>query len=222
MAALRIFARSFDKNANDADDLAQETLAKAFAGLDRFDQGIRLTSWRFTITRNPFCTKVGIAKRAAPGAERCVVESGVALSPQEWALHAKQLEEACNLWPEPYRIALDRLVVEERSCEVAAEQFGCAIGTAKSRINRATRRLAKHWTITVFFAKARQLGKPSCFSEASRREPWRCRRSRLPCRTAQSRQMRLSCSACRRAQRRKEGFWRQAARQAERPLRRQY
>ncbi|GES43866.1 RNA polymerase sigma factor [Rhizobium dioscoreae] len=142
--ALRAFARSFHRNASDADDLVQETLAKALANLNQFDRGTRLKSWLFTIMRNTFCTKFRIARREAPGITKCVSGAGVAAPSQEWAIRAKEMEEACNLLPEPYRVVLEYVVIEGRSYDAAAEKFGCAIGTVKSRLSRARQQLAAH------------------------------------------------------------------------------
>ena len=140
--ALHAFARSFHRNSSDADDLVQETLAKALANMAQFDHGTRLKSWLFTIMRNTFCTKVRIAKREAPGNKKCISGSGIVLPSQEWTVRAKELEAACNLLPDPYRVVLEYVVIEGRSYDAAAEKFGCAIGTVKSRINRARQQLA--------------------------------------------------------------------------------
>ncbi|NTF46578.1 MULTISPECIES: sigma-70 family RNA polymerase sigma factor [Rhizobium] len=142
--ALRAFARRFHRNSIDAEDLVQETLARALAHLNQFDRGTRLKSWLFTIMRNTFCSKFRIAKREAPGSKKCVSGDGVALPSQEWSLRAKELEAAYDLLPEPYRVALEYVVIEGRTYDAAAERFGCAVGTVKSRINRARQRLAAH------------------------------------------------------------------------------
>lgn len=140
--ALRAFARTFHRNSSDADDLVQETLTRALANLEQFDPGTRLKSWLFTIMRNTFCTKFRIAKREGPGAKKCVSGVGIAQPPQEWTIRAKELERACNRLPEPYRAVLEYVVIEGRSYDDAAQKFGCAIGTVKSRINRARKQLA--------------------------------------------------------------------------------
>lgn len=140
--ALRAFARTFHRNASDADDLVQETLAKALANLNQFDRGTRLKSWLFTIMRNTFCTKFHIAKREAPGNKKCISGEGIAPPSQEWTIRAKELQQACDLLPEHYRVVLEYVVIEGRSYDDAAEKFGCAIGTVKSRVNRARQQLA--------------------------------------------------------------------------------
>ena len=75
MPALRSFAHTFHRNATDADDLVQETLLKALANLDKFQEGTNLKSWMFTIMRNTFCTRAKLAKREAPGREEVAVRS---------------------------------------------------------------------------------------------------------------------------------------------------
>jgi len=51
---LRAFARSLCGNPEMADDLAQETLVKAWQARDMFTAGTNLKAWLFTILRNQF------------------------------------------------------------------------------------------------------------------------------------------------------------------------
>src|SRR3546814_4636141 len=53
---LRAFARSLTGRADPADDLAQETLLKAWAARDRYAPGTRMKSWTFVILRNSYLT----------------------------------------------------------------------------------------------------------------------------------------------------------------------
>jgi RNA polymerase sigma factor (sigma-70 family) len=140
--ALRSFARTFHRNPSDADDLVQETLVKALANLEHFHEGTRLKSWMFTIMRNTFCTKFRISSREAPGRERCISGEGVIEPTQEWTIRGKELLTAWEILPENYRSILEYVVVDGRSYEDAAVKFGCAVGTVKSRINRARHYLA--------------------------------------------------------------------------------
>ena len=48
---LRAFARSISGDRDRADDLVQETLAKAIANKDKFTEGTNLTAWLITILR---------------------------------------------------------------------------------------------------------------------------------------------------------------------------
>ena len=54
VASLRAFALSLTRNPDDADDLVQETVVKAWAAYDRFEPGTNLQAWLFTMLRNRF------------------------------------------------------------------------------------------------------------------------------------------------------------------------
>ena len=52
--ALRAFARTLCGNATAGDDLAQETLLKAWSARDSFEMGTNMKAWTFMILRNLF------------------------------------------------------------------------------------------------------------------------------------------------------------------------
>lgn len=135
--ALRAFARTFCRNPADADDLAQETLTKALANLDKFEPGTRMKSWLFTIMRNTFYTRVRIAAREAPGAAECVSDRPAMEATQEWSVRGGEVRDAINRLPPHQREVLVLIGVLGMSYEEAAEICGCAVGTIKSRLNRA-------------------------------------------------------------------------------------
>lgn len=135
--ALRAFARSFCRNPNDADDLVQETLVKAIANIDKYEEGTRLKSWLFTIMRNTFYTRIRVAKREAPGDADCVASQPIVLATQEWTLRGQEVEAAIERLSPSHREVLILIGMHGVSYEEAAEICGCAIGTVKSRLNRA-------------------------------------------------------------------------------------
>ena len=139
--ALRAFARTFCQNQNDADDLVQETLVRALAHVDHFQEGTRLKSWMFTIMRNTFCTRYRISRREAVGVTECISSQESVQPEQEWRLRGHELEAACSHLPDKYRSAFEFIFIDGRSYEEAAEHFHCPIGTIKSRVNRARRHL---------------------------------------------------------------------------------
>ena len=55
---LRAFARGLCGRADLADDLVQETAAKAWAARDRFTEGTSLKAWTFTILRNHYLNEI--------------------------------------------------------------------------------------------------------------------------------------------------------------------
>lgn len=134
--ALRAFARTFCRDPHDADDLVQETLAKAIANLDKFEDGTRLKSWLFTIMRNTFYSRIRITNREVLGAADNLPEPAVAAT-QEWSMRGLEVREAVERLPPNYREVLVLIGVLGMSYEETAVICGCAMGTIKSRLNRA-------------------------------------------------------------------------------------
>lgn len=54
--SLRPFALRLTKDADDADDLLQETMLKAFTNHEKFADGTNLKAWLYTIMKNTFIT----------------------------------------------------------------------------------------------------------------------------------------------------------------------
>lgn len=135
--ALRAYARALCKNAADADDLVQDTLVKALSNIDKFEQGSRLRAWLFTIMRNTFLTNTKVRARESTGGEDCVSASPVSQPTQEWYVRGKELMAAVDRLPPHYREMIILVVMLGESYETAATICNCAIGTVKSRVNRA-------------------------------------------------------------------------------------
>ncbi|CDX43310.1 RNA polymerase, sigma-24 subunit, ECF subfamily [Mesorhizobium sp. SOD10] len=135
--ALRAFARSFCRIPDDADDLVQETLTKALGNLDKFEPGTRLKSWLFTIMRNTHYTRVKAAAREAPGLLDCASSRPISEATQDWSLRSKEVYGAIQKLPAHQREVLMLIGVLGVSYEETAEICDCAVGTVKSRLNRA-------------------------------------------------------------------------------------
>lgn len=141
--ALRAFARRFYSAKADADDLVQETLMKALANLDRFKVGSSVKTWMFTIMRNAFCTRYRLAKREAPGTKDCVALSRSIDASQETAVVMDELARALDRLPRHQRDAVIGVALHGESYEALAAKEGCAVGTIKSRLNRARLQLTE-------------------------------------------------------------------------------
>jgi RNA polymerase sigma-70 factor (ECF subfamily) len=135
--ALRAFARTFCRNPSDADDLVQETLMKALANLDKFERGTKLKSWLFTIMRNTFYTRSRILGREAPGLEENVSGDMAIEASQEAAARTREVQRALQKLPPHYREVLTLVAILGESYEATAAICDCAVGTVKSRLNRA-------------------------------------------------------------------------------------
>lgn len=55
-SSLKPFALKLTKDMEDANDLLQETLLKAFTNRDKFAEGTNLKAWMYTIMKNTFIT----------------------------------------------------------------------------------------------------------------------------------------------------------------------
>jgi RNA polymerase sigma factor (sigma-70 family) len=139
--ALRAFARTFYRDINDADDLVQVTLVRALSSVHQFQAGTAMKSWLFTIMRNAFYTKVKVDARQAPGKGHCASIKPIVDPPQEWSACGKELANAISRLPEQQREVIMLIGVLGVSYEEAAEICNCAVGTIKSRLNRARNRL---------------------------------------------------------------------------------
>jgi RNA polymerase sigma factor (sigma-70 family) len=143
LPALRAFARTFHRDRDEADDLVQETLTKGLANLHQFQPGTSMKSWLFTIMRNTFYTRVKRSQRETPGAAECVSGRPAGNQTQEWSTRGREIAEAIQRLPLEQREILLLVGVLGQSYEEAAEICGCAMGTVKSRLNRARLRLLR-------------------------------------------------------------------------------
>jgi RNA polymerase sigma-70 factor (ECF subfamily) len=139
---LRAFALSFCKSADQADDLVQETLVKAWHNQASFIEGTNLMAWLFTILRNIYFSQYRKRKREVPDSDG-IYASTLAVEPGQTShMEMLELRVALAYLPDNQREALLLGAVGHSYAEVA-EICGCAIGTVKSRVNRARRLLAE-------------------------------------------------------------------------------
>ena len=141
--ALRAFAWSLSHNGSDADDLVQDTLIKAWTNRDKFELGTNLRAWLFTILRNTYYTNV-LRRRREVRDEQGEYAGALRAAPtQDWSVAMRSLQAALQQLPDEHREALILVGAAGMSYEEAAEICGCALGTIKSRVNRARARLLK-------------------------------------------------------------------------------
>ncbi|HEX3407419.1 MAG TPA: sigma-70 family RNA polymerase sigma factor [Caulobacteraceae bacterium] len=141
--ALRAFAWSISRNGSEADDLVQDTLIKAWSHRDKFETGTNLRAWLFTILRNTYSTAVVRRRREVRDEDDQLARSLTAPPTQEWGLAIRALQVALDQLPVEHREALILVGAAGLSYEEAAQICGCALGTIKSRVNRARNRLLK-------------------------------------------------------------------------------
>ena len=140
---LRAFAISLCGNIDRADDLVQETLMRALANLSSFEPGTNMSAWLFTILRNLFRSEYRKRRREVEDADGAYAASLASLPEQTSRLEINEFREALKSLPPEQRESLILVGASGFSYEEAAQICGCAIGTIKSRVNRARTRLAE-------------------------------------------------------------------------------
>jgi len=138
---LRAFARSLCGNQEAADDLAQETLVKAWQSRDTFIPGTNLKAWLFTILRNQFYSDRRRAWRQAPWDQEAAERIPGGGSDQSWAAELSDTARALRCLSDEQREALILVGAGGFSYEDAARICSCAVGTVKSRVARARKAL---------------------------------------------------------------------------------
>ena len=139
---MRAFARTLCNNATQADDLAQDALAKAWAHRTGFTAGTNLKAWVFMILRNQFYSDKRRSWRSTPLDPEVAERTLVAVTSADGRLELDELRRALAMLPDDQREALILIGAGGLSYEEASAICGVAIGTIKSRVSRARDRLA--------------------------------------------------------------------------------
>jgi RNA polymerase sigma-70 factor, ECF subfamily len=139
---LRAFGMSLTARSDRADDLVQETLMKAWKHHESFEAGSNMKAWLYTILRNEFYTQIRKRKREVEDADGFYSNKVAVHAEQDGHLDMADLREALAKLPDDQREAIVLVGASGFSYEEAADICAVAVGTIKSRVNRARVRLA--------------------------------------------------------------------------------
>ncbi len=141
-------ARYLTGNQTDAEDLVQETYARALRGAEQFTAGTNLKAWLFRILRNTFISSHR-RRRHDPtvGGLDTIDPTAQGSAQEEWLRDDVELDRLRKLVGEEIERALMTLSEDARTVilldleglsevEVALV-MGCRVGTVKSRLARA-------------------------------------------------------------------------------------
>ncbi len=139
---LRVFARSLTRNPAQAGGLVQDSIVKALSNISKFQADSNLRAWLFTILRNTFYSEARKRKREVEDPDGVLAGRLSDRPRQDGAMDLEDFKRAFNQLPSDHREVLMLVGASGCSYEEAAQICGRAIGTIKSRVNRARKKLA--------------------------------------------------------------------------------
>lgn len=143
---LTYYALKLTANMDDANDLLQDTLLKAFTYKDKFVERATLKSWMFTIMKNIFINNYrrNVRKTSVMGKVKQVhttnVRENLKKSEPESNYNFDEIKDTINQLPDEYRIPFQMFYDGYKYKEIS-ETLEMPTGTVKSRIFYARKRL---------------------------------------------------------------------------------
>ena len=164
-SALYNYALKISGNADDAQDLVQETYYKAFRYFDKFQSGTNSKAWMFMILKNTFINDYRKSKRQPYKLDYEQIQNFYENVKADRAidnnldkdfyndLFDDELTEAIDQLPTKMREVFLLCDLEGYSYEETADLVGCPIGTVRSRLHRA-----RHMLQEILFDYAKERG----------------------------------------------------------------
>ncbi|MBD5269564.1 MAG: RNA polymerase sigma factor [Muribaculaceae bacterium] len=142
------FAYQLTSNREAAQDLLQDTTLKALDNEEKYVDNTNFKGWIFTIMRNIFINNYRQNVRKATVIDQTEdlyhlnISQDSGLNTPEGSIAVKEISETLNSFSDDYRIPFNMYVAGYKYNEIA-EKMGLPLGTVKSRIFFARKRLQK-------------------------------------------------------------------------------
>jgi len=151
--ALKSFALKMTNDSDDADDLLQDTLMKAFRFFDKFEKGTNMKAWLFQIMKNSFINNYRKNSKEPNKVDYEDVQNfyenikAEDVKSQHYQSDAfsdvldDEITTALSKLPDDFRTIVFLSDVEGYTYEEIADFVDCPIGTVRSRLHRARKML---------------------------------------------------------------------------------
>ena len=139
---LKPFAVSLTKDHEDANDLCQETLYKAFAYRDKYEPGTNIKAWLYTIMRNIFINEYRRNKRKKLVLDAISAGQNNYAPSSEINIRLKEINNAIHDLPSIFKNAC-LLYLQGYKYHEIAFALNEPLGTIKSRIHFVKKNLQK-------------------------------------------------------------------------------
>ena len=149
---LQHFVRKIVDDADEAENIVQETFAEAYRQIGDFREEAKVSTWLFSIARHLAYGHLRKSKRhnykehdtieflqAAQGDATTVTQEAVERSERKHIVH-----DALQELPEHYRRVVQLRDLEEQSTTETAEQLGLTEVNVRVRLHRARKKLREH------------------------------------------------------------------------------
>jgi len=143
LPAMRAFAVSLTRNTALADDMVQDTVVKAWTNMDTFKTGSNMRAWLFTILRNTYYSSRRKSNREVADVDGVITENLAEKPAHDGHMQMADFRRALLHLNDEQREAILLVGASGFSYEEAAQMCGVAVGTMKSRTNRARIRIAE-------------------------------------------------------------------------------
>jgi RNA polymerase sigma-70 factor (ECF subfamily) len=138
------FAHWLTQDKTEAEDLVQETYAKALRGFSSFQAGTNFRAWMYRILRNSFLSSRTGLKTTVVLDEEAVGMPKESSTPESLLIETanrEMVQQALEALPVQFREILLLCEVEEMSYQEIAETLTIPLGTVMSRLFRARQAL---------------------------------------------------------------------------------
>ena len=157
--ALYRYALRLTRNDKDAEDLLQDTFLRAYRFWEKYKKGSNCKAWLFRIMKNQFLNRIDKNKRTPDqtslddteewylygqlkdnGAETVKNDPAKIFEIKDWG---EQIQEAIDRLPDEFKEPLVLYDGEGMSYQEISDLLELPIGTVRSRLNRARKKLQK-------------------------------------------------------------------------------